>query len=502
MEKPLPPRRRRSKAKPAQPAKEKKPKSPAVPAAPSKPAREPEAPPKGKAPNAPLKTELQLFYDIRDGSYISLLNGRYVGMNKADIQLRFKAQGLRDDFYIPTKLGSLREIDFPFHEAQDHRMIDYAGPIAGRRVGVFEDSAKRKFLVTDEPAGVWAPLIPKAAPKFFPAFIEELLPGDQADAFCFWLAESIRSLRAIDFSPGQACFFFGAPRCGKSFNQYCITELFGGRAANPFEYLMGEKFNKDLIGAEHWMMEDPKNSTRADVRRDFGEGIKEATVNRDIRVRAMCKDATLLQIFRRITGSMNDEKESIASAPPMVQGVKDKINLFHCNVVTKAFEPFKDGNGKVDRAKLWKVFMGEVHAIRSWLLQRFGKVPRTLADERFGIQAYHNAEILSELASMTYEARFLELVDEKYFSNPDEVWQPIEMGSSAWQKILQDFNRFEADKIFRYINQCGSHLSKLWKQGGEVATGDLNMTNYRVSKRILDGNALWTIIPPSKTSNK
>jgi hypothetical protein len=443
---------------------------------------------------AALRPELQLFYDIRDGSYVSLLNGRYVGMNKADLQLRFKAMGLSDITFIKTKtMGSLRQIDYPFYAAQNERMIDFAGPVAGRRVGVFEDSARRKFLVTDEASGVWQPLIPKADPKFFKAFIAELLPGDQADAWCFWMAEAIRSQRAVDFSPGQACFFVGPPKCGKSFLQYCITELLGGRAANPFEYLMGEKFNKDLVGAEHWMMEDPKNSTDIRTRRDFGEGIKEATVNRDIRVRAMCKDATLLQIFRRITASINDEKESIACAPPMVQGVKDKISLFLCAMVEKSFNPFKDGNGKVDRSKLWAAFNTEVHAVRSWLLQKFSKIPRGCMDERFGVTAFHHPEILSELSSMTYESRFLELIDEKFFA-PDATDTDgqiaMEKRAADWQKELLEFNRFEAEKIFRFPGQCGSHLGKLAKSHPE-----------RVTKRTLDGHALWTIHPPS-ISNK
>ena len=441
-----------------------------------------------------MRPELQLFFDIRDGTYVSHLNGRFVGMGKADLQLRFRALGLRDDLYIRTKtLGSLRQVDYPFYAAQNERMIDFAGPVAGRRIGVFHDSSKRKYLVTDEAQGVWNPLMPKANPVFFKAFIEELLPGDQADAFCFWLAESVRAMRAIDFSPGQACFFVGPPKCGKSLLQYMITEILGGRAANPFEYLMGEKFNKDLVGAEHWMIEDPKNSTDIRTRRDFGEGIKEATVNRDIRVRAMCKDATLLQIFRRITASVNSEKESIATAPPMVEGMKDKINLFLCDVAAKSVACFKDGNGKVDRAKLWAAFSAEIHSIRSWLLQRFSKIPSGCLDERFGVVAYHHPEVLAELSSMTYESRFLELIDEKFFApdDKDAVCSSLEKRSADWQKELLDFNRFEAEKIFRFPGQCGSHLSKLSKSHPE-----------RVSKRLLDGHTLWTINPPARTTEK
>lgn len=489
----------RKKSEAAKPATADAPKPP-----PAKPATESEFEKSEELKDA-LRPELELYFDLRDGSYVSGLNGRFVVMSKADMQMRFKALGLRDDIYIRTKTqGSLRQIDYPFYAAQNERMIDFAGPIAGRRVGIFQDSSGRKYLVTDEAAGVWAPLIPKADPKFFKLFIEELLPGDQMDAFCFWACEAVRAMRAMDFSPGQASFFFGAPKCGKSLLQYMITELLGGRAANPFEYLMGEKFNKDLVGAEHWMFEDPKNSTDNRTRRDFGEGLKEATVNRDIRVRAMCKDATLLQIFRRVTGSVNSEKESIAVVPPMVEGVKDKINLFLCNTVTNALAPFKDANGKPDRSKIWATFLSEVHAVRSWLLQRYSKIPRDLLDERFGVVAYHQPEILSELSSMTYENRFLELVDEQFFcpKDADEILTKIEKRSADWQKELQTFNRYEADKIFRFPGQCGSHLAKLWKQYGSKHTGHDDCTGARVSKRVLDGHTLWTIYPPKISADE
>src|SRR4051812_10978133 len=44
-----------------------------------------------------LRPELELYFDLRDGSYVSGLNGRFVVISKADMQMRFKALGLRDD---------------------------------------------------------------------------------------------------------------------------------------------------------------------------------------------------------------------------------------------------------------------------------------------------------------------------------------------------------------------------------------------------------------------
>lgn len=447
---------------------------------------------KSTEPNVPLIPECQLYFDTRDGSYLAPLNGRFIVMKKNDIMMRLRALGLSDKEMIFTKTnGTIRQTDYPFYEAQNQRMIDFSGPIAGRRVGTFKDSVGKSYLVTDEASGVWQPLVKKPEPKFFPGFVEELLGDDQAHAFFYWLALALRSMREISFSPGQASIFAGGPGCGKSLLQHCITELLGGRSANPFEYLMGEKFNKDLACAEHWMVEDPGTSTDIRTRREFGEKIKEATVNRDIRINGKGKDAGLLQIFRRVTISVNKEKEALAVCPPMDEGVKDKINLFLCNNVEKAFDVYRDKDGKVQRELLWGAFLAEVHEIRSWLLAKFKKVPASLVDGRMGIVAYHHPEILSELSSMTYESRFLELVDEKFFSDKSEVWQPIEQKSSEFQKDLLDFNRFEAEKVLRYPGQCGSHLSKLAKSQPN-----------RVSKRMLDGHTLWTINPPSKLNEK
>jgi len=444
-----------------------------------------------------------VFYDVRDGSYLTFLNGRYIGMKINDLKMRFRAMGLRDDLYVKTKLGSLPETHYPFHQAQDERMIDFAGAIAGRRVGVFRDSVGKMLLVTDEAAGVWQPLVKSAKPEFFPDFARELLGYDQAEYFFYWLAIAVRSMREQDFNPGQCLIFAGEPRCGKSLLQLFITEILGGRSADPFKYLMGENFNKDLSVAEHWMVEDPGTSTDIRTRRLFGEKIKEATVNRDIRINGKGKDAGKIQVFRRVTISVNSEKESVAVCPPMVEGVADKIMLFLCNAVVKSFDRFRDKHGIFQKRDVWAFFMAELHAVRSWLLNTYKRVPNALVDERMGITAFHNPELMAELSSMTYESRFLELVDEKFFPADDEgPFAPLEKAAKDWQKDLLDHNRFEAEKILRYPGQCGSHLSKLWKQGGAMMTGSEDRQTSRVSKRVLHGTTLWTINPPCKNAEK
>jgi len=307
-------------------------------------------------------------------------------------------------------------------------------------------------------------------PEFFPQFIQELLPEGQWEFLCYWLSISLRSMIVGDFRPGQFVCLAGEHQCGKSLLQYIITEILGGRAANPFEYLMGEeKFNKDLVGAEHWLIEDPRGSIDMRTRRDFGARLKEATVNRDIRIRAMNKDGVLVKIFRRITISVNLELEYLSVLPPFDHSIADKGFLFLCQTVKKSFAPFREG-GDLSREKIWSKVMSEILQIRAWLLKSFPakSIPGNLRDDRFGICAWHHPQLIAELTSLSHEARLLELIDEMAFPKRDKDGNLADydltdclkdLPASEIQNQLLNHNRFEVEKIVKYSGACGSHLS-------------------------------------------
>jgi hypothetical protein len=338
-------------------------------------------------------------------------------------------------------------------------------------------------------------------PEFFSQFIDELLPEGQSDFFCYWLSIALKSMILGDFRPGQFVVLAGERQCGKSLLQYIITEILGGRAANPFEYLIGEeKFNADMIGAEHWLIEDPRGSIDMRTRRDFGARLKEATVNRDIRVRAMNKDGVLLRLFRRITISVNLELEYLSVLPPFDPSISDKGFLFLCAPVKAAFDRFRE-NGDKSQDKTWAHILTEVPIIRAWLLRNFPakNIPPAFRDDRFGIVAWHHPHLIAELTSMSHEARLLELIDEMAF--PKRVAHGKlaeytlieglrELPASEIQTRLLVHNRFESEKILKYPGACGSHLGKLAKTNPE-----------RVSKKVNTGKTFWTINPPVQTKD-
>ena len=437
---------------------------------------------------------VEIFFDTRDSSYWFKLNGRYFQYKKADLAMHLRAMGLKEKIYF----NGQREIDWPLWRAMTHRAVDYAGPLAGHKTGVFKDGSGRQYLVTDEACGVFAEkqmvLGENNQPKFLIEFFNELLPDGQVEFFFNWLAVGLRSLQAGDFVPGQFIVFAGEGGCGKSLAQYIITEIFGGRPGSPFAYMSGEtNFNRDFFGAEHWLIEDPRGSKAMADRIFFGARLKEATVNRYYTIHAKNKDAIYLPLFRRGTISVNLELEYLSVLPPMDLSIQDKIMLFKCAKVVSAFDPIRDKKTKMaTRDKIEAQFLQEAPAFRAWLLKTYParSIPADLRDERFVIAAYHHPEIKDALSSLSHEQRLIELLDDLYFSDDEDAPLPVTKQQAAIQKDLLEKNRFEAEKILRYPGACGSLLGKLAKS-----------TPDRVSMRRIHGYAHWTVNPPLVTKD-
>ncbi len=437
-------------------------------------------------PSTKPPTHIEVFYDVRDGAYWYQLNGRYITLKKSELFMQITKK-----FNITHKgnpVENLSPLDWIVANSREHRQIDYAGGLAGHRIGLFKDGSGRQYLVTDEPRGVFDDLPKKFdAPDFFMEFVTELLPGEQADYFFHWLAIALRSLRKGDFRPGQVVVLAGPVQCGKSLLQNIITEVLGGRSASPMRYMMEETtFNRDLAGAEHWPIEEPKTSTDTRTRIQFGNSIKECFNNRDFSIHAKGKEAITLPIWRRGTISLNNDPELLMVLPPLNGSVDDKLMLFNCVTAKTVLEPFVV-NGEQDRQAIWKTILDEVPRIRAWLLANFKTVPKGKRDNRFGIVAYHHPELRKELEAFTAEVRLLNIIDEGFFTGSDARIERVGRAMKLEQELRKSDVGFEADKMLRYANQFGSLLGKLFKLHPE-----------RISKEVDDGYTTWTIKPPLK----
>lgn len=382
-----------------------------------------------------------LYYDHGGDYWIELRPGEFRCLGPKDAKLHLRVAGLSKTNYI----GALNELEQAFYTAQLERSLDYSGSLAGHRVGPFCTPDGRRVLVTSH-----ANIIPAVEGEFqdLHNFLQRLLGYAQLEAFFGWLKFARRAMERGDFRPGQFLVFAGSSGCGKSLCQAIIGEWLGGRTAKPWRYMIGDTaFNGDLAGAEHWCIEDENSSTDIRQRRRFGSSIKDAVVNKELSIHAKGRQAITLPTFRRLTLSVNDEPENLAILPPLDASLADKITMFRCHYA-------EVGD---DRLATWKMVTTQLPAL-AFEIERW-KVPKAMADSRYGVRAYHDAHLLDSLMSLSPEERLRTLIEIVLFEKDK---QPFIGTTEQLEKQLRSSEfAFSVDKLLNYSSACSVYLARL-----------------------------------------
>lgn len=417
-----------------------------------------------------------IYFDANSSNYwMELVPGRFTELAEKDVKRHLMLKGihvnLKDDIGL-TEGGRI------FAQCQVRRCCEYAGPLAGHKVGSFKTSDGRLVLVTSPST----PIEPKRGPcDRLERFLGELLGDEQSVFFLAWLKVGYESQIDGDFKPGQLLALFGKSGCGKSLLQSLITEFFGGRSAKPYSFMIGDtKFNSDLAKAEHLMIEDENASHDIRSRRKFGTSIKEFTVNKEMRIHGKGLEAITLPTFKRLTSSGNSEAENLMILPPMDDSILDKIILFKCGPTTLSN----------DRKKNWKQLAGELPQLAHHLLQM--KIPKAMQDARFGVRAYHNPELMEILNAVSPEHRLLSLIDEILWTGkPDaaEIDQHRLTAEQLEQKLRNSTFGFAVEKLLYFSSACGVYLARLASKYPD-----------RFEQRKTQGKTVWLIQRPKQTN--
>lgn len=427
----------------------------------------------------------------------------------------FTYVGLTKAFYK----NGLREVDWPLYKADRWNKVDYCGPLAGHRAGKFTDNQGQVFLVTKEARGIWDEL-PKqiVAPTFLMDVIDEgfQAPGEFEHTM-HWMAKSLASLMRGDFRPGVALMIAGEGESGKSFFQWIVTQLFGGRIAKPWKYMIGEeKHNYDMVTAEHLVIADPPTTTDTRARRFFGNMIKDLCFEEEFRIRAMNKDALTAPLWHRLTITVNNETENLMVAPPMDNSLRDKLSMLKFSPVVEAFKPFdiaerqmaikldagvELAGGDQDRSSIKATVLREMPHFRAILLRDWQDVPNaydrtkigicpTMRSRRTGLCAYQNPELLEAVTSMSPEVRLIALFDQVWTGQTRtaadlNVWTGR---ASDLEKFFRESEvNFQAERLLsRFENATGTYLGRAMRLYPE-----------RISREVRHGGVpYWTIKPP------
>jgi hypothetical protein len=347
----------------------------------------------------------------------------------------------------------MNPVEANFLRIRQKNDVNWSGALAGYKPGVY-DICGTRILITS------GPKIIRAARGPWPTIKDLLgqLLGDQVEHVYGWLKSALRALHhGPPWRPGQALAIAGPAGCGKSLLQSMFTEILGGRVAKPYRYLSGETpFNGDLIAAEHLAIEDDAESTDLRTRRHFGSQLKGLIANSVTSFHPKGGQAMSLTPFWRVSITLNDEPENLMVLPPLDSGLKDKIFLLRAWMTTLPFANDNLTERTRYRQKLTEELPAFIHFLQTW------RIPTKWKDQRYGVKAWQNAELLYELQTLQPEFRLLELIERLHVWHIDaQVWEgtAIEL-----ERELRDKDkRGEVDRLITFNSAVGTYLGRLVK---------------------------------------
>ena len=432
----------------------------------------------GSTPATALRPSFDAYYDaVRKEYLVRNSGGRWLSHPVASFKMLLRKHG------ISTKLAEgarVSQAEAIILEIQDTRDVRYAGPLAGRDTGFYDECGVR-FLVTDSPRivapvpGDWGTI------RAFLTGLVGMDPGHgekQLAVLFGWLKCAYEALAAAKRQPGQALVLAGPVQCGKSLLQAIITALLGGRCAKPYRYLAGRTdFNSELFAAEHLALEDEQSTTDIRSRMQLGSHIKEITVNEMHSCHGKNREAVSLCPFWRLSISLNDDEESLLVLPPIKDDVADKLILLRC---MRSPSGFPTGTPEL-REEYWQRLMAELPAFIDYLTK--WPIPEELADERFGVAYFHHPELLRSLESLAPETRLLELIDRELWRvHYESSWEGSAAELEGLFRQTGSTVSFDINRLLTWPNACGTYLARIAEKHPD-----------RVSRHRTGDARLWTI---------
>lgn len=364
------------------------------------------------------------------------------------------------------------------------RAVAYAGPLAGYPAGSHEVEGVR-LLATESPRLV------EPRPGDWPTIrrlVETLYADparDQVPIFYFWAAEAFAAFWQRMTAPGPwpfrycpALAMFGPRHCGKTaLIELVLTPLFGGRKADPMNYLRDPKFNKDLFAASLLVLDDKGASANLAERRQRGEAIKDLIWKEEQRMEGKGQDALMLRPFWRLVIAGNDDDAGLQVCPALSPSLEDKLILLRANRAEGLPTTHDENSAWVAAIRR------ELSAFAAFLLG--WRPPAALTpDPRTRVANFWHPELVARLRDMQPEMRLLELIDGFGISGPDGG--PWEGSASEFERAMlaKDTNRV-LDRVFVTSQSAGRLLSELER-----------VTPNRVEKKNHSGTMHYRIFPP------
>ena len=417
-------------------------------------------------------TALDAYYHLhrQDHYAISDGRGRYMERNIGAMKRELQRRNCPSEYYNAV----LTYLDH-------HKGVDFIGSLAGWPVGVHEFN-QRKLLVTsgadiiEGQEGDCADIL---------AILERML-GEERRYLLGWLKVARQSLCNQAHRPLQSVILCGPKGCGKSFSQeHIITPILGGRYADPFDYVTRQtRFNSELMGAEHWLIDDKEavddpysRATLAFYMRRIASSSHWYTERKGV-------DGLTLPATPRLTISCNDDEDSLRVLPALTASLEGKVMALYCHANDY---PWPKNDAAYE--KLAGKIKAQMPAFADYL--DCYKIPEEFQDSRYGIKGYQDEVIGRKLRKIGDEFEALSLglqmIEKQIPPSSSFKGQAGEWFEEIW-KCGDGFLRDPLRRIAGSPNTIGKLLKRLAdnKVAGVYATSSHNRVYYEIDASVVD----------------
>lgn len=403
-----------------------------------------------------------VFYDAPGGKYLVKVGKSYFTFGKAGPVLTGMTRHLAPKYKNPADLqiavaGALRNRELD-------GAVQWVGDIAGHTQGIHEDHNGLPILVKSEAQP------PKAVPGECPV-ISNILDSAFADPLALgvlmaWISTRYRAVCSHVHVPAPMLVLAGEVNSGKSLLAWIVSQVLGGRTANPYSaWSGGTLWNDDLVGSELLLVDDCSASTDIRARRNFGAAFKESIYPHMVQLRKRNVSAITVRPVWCVMVCCNDTPEALQIIPPLDSDLSDKVAMLHVHQV----EMPVDTSTPEGRTVLQSMIRAELPAFCDQLINWI--VPEELRDKRSGVLAWRDP-ILADAVEAHSPAKRLEDLLATAIENRS-LWGDIPREFTAAEiesRLLEQGStvRDQARTLFTWHGACGSALSKLTKMGSEI----------------------------------
>jgi hypothetical protein len=384
--------------------------------------------------------------------------GDWVALNEATARKMLILEGKSASLTKEELAAGVRltEVDLEIIDIKMERLVDYAGVVAGWKRGVHTINGSRVLVTSemslvaprraaeDAPAradgscrgwptlggqfarwlssegwgqtrdGAWAHV--PAGEKAPAGWRAEDEGCDQRPYLWAWLARWYGAALAGRVVLGHAVVFAGNTGCGKTFFVQMLEQIFGGRSAQPYKFLVGGQFNADLIGASVLTIDDEASKTDMKSRKDIGAHVKQFVAVPKLRMEGKGDNAVILSLLNRLIFCVNLTPDNLSVLPPPSEDLVDADGKSGKIMLFKFYAHGWEGafGSVAEQSAFWRTIMAELPHFLWWLLNEF-VLPAELYDDRFGVRPWMHPEILESLEELSPWQRILGLIDRELF---------------------------------------------------------------------------------------